>query len=528
MDKKYLRVQLRSLTQYVRRLFPLPFLKVNPDSDENSLRFYRESDAENNKETTPPDNELIGLGCIWAIEFYTPTHMDALLAGATRLGWEEEGFYSLRDIEEWVNRSRRHPQGSGWHDLGTVRRSGTNSLTEKKVHRDALPPPRMIEASGYMLSLTSSLVCVVMRFSPSEDLSAGFDTALRTDRQTYFTESSDRLRMMHNPGYQKASHIRQIRSEAKENMATWFSVNLPGLFSSGLLEGEIPTCELVTMRQVEPFPNTRSSASYLRLLDLDSNIDVWSSAELPSLKFSLSLRRPGAPQYHSVFAIKTKDHDDKEINDSKSCSLGRAEIVFVNNVVVNGLLGWWAFLPMLEGFGKHLSAALQSPVLKPGFVKDSVTELSELAQHVSYSIETNAIANEVQFLSDNQFLVGKRLDTFVPTTEGFFPDGFTLEDHLCSLIAERAAWIQRIDSSLRAYGTQYGALLGSMENVRIQQKVSRFTCVLVALTIILTIVTIFLMVFTIILGWETLDNLLPPTNLHEWLQNAWMNFEILY
>ena len=485
MDKKYIKVQLHSLSQYVRKLFPLPFLKVDPDSDEDLLRFYRERDAENNKETTPPDNELIGLGCIWAIEFYTPTHMSALLAGATRLGWEEEGFYSLRDIEEWVNRSRRHPLGSGWHDLGTVRASGTNSLTKKKVHRDALPPPTMVEASGYMLSLTSSLVCVVMKFSPSDDLSAGFDTALRTDRQTYFTESPDRPRMMHAPGYQKASHIRQIRSEAKKNIATWFSVNLPGLFSSGLLEGEIPTCEMVTMRQVEPFPNTRSSAKYLQLLDLDSNIGVWASVELPSLKFSLSLRRPGAPQYHSVFAIKTEDHDDKEINDSKSCSHGRADIVFVNNVVVNGLLGRWAFLPMLEGFGKHLSAALQSPVLKPGFVKDSVIELSELAQHVSYSIETNAIANEVLFLSDNQFLVGKRLDAFVPTTESFFPDGFTLEDHLGSLIAERVAWIQRIDSSLRAYGTQYGALVGAMENVRLQRQIKYFTIVLTILTIVL-------------------------------------------
>lgn len=528
MDKKYLRVQLRSLTQYVRKLFPLPFLKVNPDSDENLLRLYRERDAENNKETTPPDNELIGLGCIWAIEFYTPTHMDALLAGATRLGWEEEGFYSLRDIEEWVNRSRRHPQGSGWHDLGTVRWSGTNGLTEKKVHRDALPPPRMIEASGYMLSLTSSLVCVVMRFSPNEDLSAGFDTALRTDRQTFLTESSDRLRMMHNPGYQKASHILQIRSEAKKNIATWFSVNLPGLFSSGLLEGEIPTCELVTMRQVEPFPNERSSANYLRLLDLDSNINVWSSVEMPSLKFSLSLRSPVAPQYHSVFAIKTEDHDDEEHNDLKSCAPSRAEIVFVNNVVANGLLGWWAFLPMLECFGKGLSARLRSPVLKPGFAEDSVIELSELAQHVSHSIETNAIANEVQFLSDNQFLVRQRLDEFVPTTEGFFPNGFTLEDHLYSLIAERAAWIQRIDSSLRAYGTQYGALLGAMENVRIQQKISRLTCVLVALTIVLTIVTIFLMALTIILGLETLEKSFPISTFFEWLQSVWEMLKVLY
>ncbi len=514
MDKKSYRALLHSLSQYARKLNPLPFRKTNPDSDEDRLQLYRKRDAENNKETTPPDNEVIDLGCIWAVEFYTPMHMNALLGGAARLGWEKQGLYSLSDIEEWVNRSRWHPLGSGWHGLGTVHTSGINSLTKKQVHPDALPPPKMAEVSGQMFSLTSSLACVVMKFIPVENMSTGFDTALRTDRKTYLTKLSDCSRMIHSPESQKASHVRQIRAEAKENIATWFSANLPGLFSSGLLEGEIPTCELVTMRQVEPFPNTRSSASYLRLLDLDSNINVWSSVELPSLKFSLSLRRPVAPKYHSVFAIKTEDHDDEEITDFKSCSLSRADIVFVNNVVANGLLGWWAFLPMLEGFGKRLSATLQSPVLKPDSVKDSVTELRELAQHVSYSIETNAIANEVQFLSDNQFPVGQRLDDFVPTLEGFFPDGFTLENHLCSLIAERAAWIQRIDSSLRAHGTQYGALVGAMENVRLQRQIKYFTIVLTILTIVLLLEA---------LGVQSLLQ-----KFYNWLQNLWILLEEIF
>ena len=508
MDKKSSKGLLHTLNQSARKLLPLSLQKATPDSDEELLHIYRNRDAKSNKDSTPPDNEVINLCCIWAVEFYTPSHMNALLAGVRRFGWEEEGFYSLKDIEEWVNRSRKHPLGSGWHGLGAVRTSGTNNLTKKQVHRDALPPPKMIEASGQMFSLTSSLACVVMKFTLSEDLSAGFDTALRTDRQTYFTTLSDCSRMMHSPDSQKASHILQIRAEAKKSIATWISVNLPGLFSSGLLEGDIPTCELVTMCQVEPFPNSGSSAKYLRLLDLDSNINVWSSVELPILKFSLSLRSPIAPRYHSVFATKTDAHGDGEVNDLKSCSSRRDDIVFVNNVVASGLLGWWAILPMLEGFGKHLSATLQSPILKLGSVKDSVTVLRELAQHVTHSIETNAVANEIQLFSNNQYSVGQRLHDFVLTIEGFSPDGFTLENHLCSLIAERAAWIQRMDRSLRDHGGQYGALVGAMENVRLQRQIKYFTIALTALTIVLLLEASSVQIFL--------------KELYKWLQGIWV------
>ena len=63
----------------------------------------------------------------------------------------------------------------------------------------------------------------------------------------------------------------------------------------------------------------------------------------------------------------------------------------------------------------------------------------------------------------------------------FYPDESKLENHLCTLINERAEWLQKMDQSLRDHGTQYGALLGAMENVRIQEKIScfhdRFGCI---------------------------------------------------
>ena len=261
MEKKTLRGLLHTLSQFARRLLPLPFRRAGPDSDIDSLQRYRERDAESNKETTPPDSEVIDLCCIWAVEFYTPSHMDALLTNVRRIGWNEEGFRGLKDIRDWANRSREHPKGGGWQNLGTIRSSGTNDSTMKQVHPDALPPPHVTEISGRLFSITSSLACVIMMFRLQEDFATGFDTALRTDRQTYYSELSSHSRAIHDPEVQKVDHIRQIRDEMRSSVTKWFSTNLPGLFSSGLLEGEMPTCEIVTLRKNRSLSEYRSSGT---------------------------------------------------------------------------------------------------------------------------------------------------------------------------------------------------------------------------------------------------------------------------
>ena len=304
MEEKTSRRLLHTLSKSARKLLPSPFQKSETDSDEDSLRVYRERDAESNKETTPSDNEVIDLCCIWAVEFYTPSHMDALLTNVGRIGWNEEGFRGLKDIRDWANRSREHPKGGGWENLGTIRSSGINNSTMKQVHQDALPPPHVTEIRGRLFSITSSLACVIMMFRLQEEFATGFDTALRTDRQTYYSEISSHSRAIHEPEGQKIDHIRQIRDEMRSTVTKWFSTNLPGLFSSGLLEGEMPTCEFVTLRKTEPFPGTDHSAPYfLRLLGLDLGIDAWSCVALPGLKF----RSPSWAQKCSPVSLNPYD-----------------------------------------------------------------------------------------------------------------------------------------------------------------------------------------------------------------------------
>ena len=126
MDKETSRGLLRTLSESARKLLPLRFQRAEPDPYMDSLQFDRERDAESNKETTPPDNEVIDLCCIWAVEFYTPSHMDALLTNVRRIGWNEEGFRGLKDIRDWANRS------------GNIQRVADGKILAQYVRREQM------------------------------------------------------------------------------------------------------------------------------------------------------------------------------------------------------------------------------------------------------------------------------------------------------------------------------------------------------------------------------------------------------
>lgn len=537
MEKKSPRELLRTLTQFPRKLLPLFSKGADPFLDIESSQRTRERDAENNERTTPPDSEVIDLCCIWAVEFFTPSHKDALLTGVQRFGWNQEGFRSLRDIEEWIDESGRLFPGvrDSWLNLGSVSssrtsvdRPGTNDMTFGQVHPDALPPNHMKRVGGRLISITSSLTCVLMVFVLDDDYAKKLDAALRTDRQT-FSESTSRFRTLYRPERQKIDDIQQLRHELKEVVNNWFSINFPGLFSSGLLAGEMPMCEFITLREAEPYPGLEYSAPYfLRLLGLEFSYDAWSSTDIPGLKLSLYDMVNSSPKYYSILSMRECDLSDDRLEESMGWSGREARILYIDNFLNDGLLHLWALLLMLEGYGNHLRAIRDSTISKSGSRPNPVTALDELASNVSFSIDIGAVTSELQSLAEPESRERLRLPTFEPVESQWHTEGYTLAESLCTAIAKRASWIRKTDRSLRDHGTQYGALLGAMENVRIQKKISRFTCVLVALTIILTVVTIFLMALTIILGLETLEKLFPISKLYEWLQYAWGVLKILY
>ena len=448
------------------------------------LESSRKFDSKKNTETCPPDDESIDLCCMWAVEFYTPAHVDKLLAGLRKMEIKNRSGIRpspISQIQEWRQRSH----SNAWMDLGTIRPLGTdNSLRAGPL--TAPLPPHVQYAIGGLFSLTSSLTCVVIGFVFEKDFSTQFDDALRKNRQTY-TKSFRRGYTEYDPVRQKTDHICQIRTETAELAARWFRENLPGIFSSGILGGNLPTCEFVTLRKAEPFPpcskgNAEPSYyQYLSILDMYSTFDAWQCENTQGLKFSPSKSRDQGPEYHSILAIK-KSESDKPV------------LIQHINREIQYLLSRWAIFPLLVGYSQHLNAIRDS--FRSKSRQKSVKILRMLSDHVSY-IDIAAVTAELIAYTQNLSWFSLNLGTFKPCNEkSSASDDHTLAKDLCFAIEERAMWLQKTDQSLRDHLTQYGSLLGAEENVRLQRAIRFLTWVILILTLL-----------TVVLSWTELQRL---------------------
>ena len=347
-------------------------------------------------------------------------------------------------------------------------------------HLRTVELPEGVEyATAGIYSLTASLVSVVVCFVFEDSWSNSINDALRTEHRTYATPTERGWRL-HTPRHQKIDRVNEIRGELSQLAATWFSKNLPGLFSSGVFRGDIPTCEFITTRLVEPFPTlaeqVHSVLGYPAVMGIGRNHRVWRYGSTPDLKLRLPTSRERDPEYHSILAMREPPSPGG--SSDQPSDKDRSEKLHRLNLLIPNWLSVWAILPLLEEYTRHIRKIRDSTTLRPRKRQNSLRILENLGSHVSYSVDIAAVAAELASDSAVPFLLLDVSGQFEPAEEGPFQEG-SLAASLTYMIRDRANWLQRTDSALRDQLTQYGSLIGATENVRVQKKLSRLTWVLV-------------------------------------------------
>ena len=485
---------IRRLNDEVRiayRRFVSQYLKGFPLKDR--LTEYRESDPQQNFDTTPPHDEFIDLVCLWAVEFYTPAHTDSLIDNFISLGWNrDESPGELRNPIAWLEGLRRRHLGGAWLNLGLLGPNNSKEFWRRPDHNVPLPPNVQYATAG-LYSLTPSLVCIVVCFV-FDDRSAGMlDKALRTDHSTYSTPTR-RGWQFHRPLNQKSDNIKKCREELSKLAYDWFAVHLPGLFSSGFLGRQLPTCELVTTRLYEPFESSPSIKDpvdgYRMILGIDHDLDAWKYRGTPTLRLKLLKGWEQGPRYHMILAMRESLSEQCRTNESTTQSV-RDQLHELDQIVPNWLNAW-AILPLLEGYTRHIREIRDSASLRPKGRQNSLKVLEVLAKHVSFSIDIAAVVAELTPESKTPIYLFRLDGQFEPCHERL--DGeLSLAASLHRVIRDRANWLQRTDNSLRDQLTQYGSIIGSAENVRLQRKIGLLTWVLVAfglVTLLMPVLTL--------------------------------------
>ena len=467
---------IEDVTGRVRRIFRR-YVR-DPDFKEG-LKQVQELDENENLETSPPNNERIDLVCLWAAEFYTPSHHEKLVDSFAKLGWDKEKWTrGSGDPIAWLNGLRGDHRGGAWMNLGLLA-PHDSKLFSRTQDRIVELPAGMMYATAGIYSLTPSLVCIVVCFVFDEHWLDKFDCALRTDHRTYATRTIHGWQY-HMPRHQKIDRINEIRASLSQLAASWFSRNLPGLFSSGLAEGELPTCEFITTRLVDPFASptqqTNSILGYPGIMGISQDRHVWRYESIPNLKLRLPTGRERGPKYHSILAMR--EPMPLENPSDRPSNRERLKILHELNLVIPNWLSVWATLPLLEGYTRHIRKIRDSTSLRPTNRQNSLRVLESLGNHVSFSVDIAAVAAELASDSKIPFPLLHVSGKFDPAEPGA-QQGTSLTTSLTYMIRDRANWLQKTDSALRDQFTQYGALIGATENVRVQKKLSVLTWVLV-------------------------------------------------
>ncbi len=463
-----------------RRAFRMaPWLFPDPSLPE-ILGYHRRTDPQRDAESRLPDDESIGLHAIWALEYYTPAHVSTLINGLTRLGWDKSRLGSTdRNAVEWVRALRDHEIGGSWLNLGVIYRPDKKALLG--LSRVAPLPHSFDYAFGQIVSLTPSITCVTIAFVPRDEVIQSFERDLRRNYVTRVERRGTSYAII-DPYFGRCRAVRDLRWKLRLEAAAWFREYLPGVFCSGHLGKELPTCELLSLKVAAPFParnpGDQKPAPYLGQLGVSNDIDVWQSASLQGLYFSWPLRSDDDPKYHGVLAAQKAVLERPSLYGQS----GTTEDCFpqVVNDHAQHMLQLWGVLALLTGYQNAISRARDSDILGSSRFP-SVTILRSLASLSSASRDVMPMVTELSQNGDRSPVWSRFAEEFQPVNNTFSgSEGLT--ERLVQRIRERAAQMDQFDRTVRELISQRSAIVSAYENVRIQQHMRWLTIIIFVLT----------------------------------------------
>ena len=458
---------------------------VDPEWMEQRLEEVRAMDPQRNAETTPPDGEYVDLCCIWAIEFYTPGQMDSLRQNL--LNFESETLRSMHT--SWDTRSNlqemlRSPMGGGWVDLG-IWTPKDSSMRPWIQHREVNLPEGVAYAQGKVLAVSPSIIAVVVCFVFDETFSNQLDLALRQDRQTYGVHYPGGIRY-HDPANQKAESIYRIREAMSHRAAAWFETNIPGVFSSGVLAGPIPTCELVTLRLGDPFPEPRKydfrESQYLFALGFAYDTDAWLDTAVPALKFGDNIRSEAGPLHHSAIAINEQRWLDANIEGYGQDP--RGALLNYTSHFMPEVVCMWALWALVRGYNERVNMVRNSSDFRIADRKNAQMIWQRFQSHITDLSDVEAVSSDLLDESFPPWNIGHIVRQFKPCREFPNTENPDLRTRLVYAITNRAKWLRSAEQSLMTQLTSLGSTVAAYENVRLQKTVARLTWVIVILTIL--------------------------------------------
>ncbi len=449
------------------------------------LRETREFDEEDNRRTTPGEDDSIHLRCVWAVELYAPPHAARLAQSFEDLGWttEDPGIAGSTPTSH-LKSLRGAPFGGGWYNLGPLREPGATSWWGTRN----VPLPRDVDhAMATMYGLSASVTAIVVGFVLNEQATGRYEQILRRDRRHQAAPPDSKHLRLLSSGNQKSAEIWKHRDEWRKRAAYWFREHLPGVFTEGTDGDALPTCELVTFTGTEPFVDARPTPDWLMLLNMQADSDAWASKSYPGLRFAWPLLGYEGSRFHAAATLHEDNLSEGDLRNY-SGNLQHA-LTSSTNGHLTGLLSRWATLALITTYEERLQ------VLRDARLPSSAEEMAHrslpgLYGDLSVCLDVATTVADLEQIAADDGTFESEVGRFEPVVSELYSADTTLAEALRTSVFRRSVRLTQLERLLRDLLLQHGTVRGTIENVHLQGKVGRLTLILVGLTVALVVLTL--------------------------------------
>lgn len=472
----------RLLQNYAHRI--LPWL-IDSSYMKQSLRWHYKLDPKENEKTRPAESEQINLHCLWAAEFYTPLHAEDLASAFVNLEWDKDVFGAGRNPVIWLERSRTRPYGGGWSSLGILVPPDSKRLwvgTTRKINL----PEHVEYATAHLYNLSSSITCLVIGFVFDEEYGLIYDRALRQEYKTYINPLKRGWSIM-TPDFQKRDRIIQLRHEIRKKAKDWFTKNIPGVFcNTDEHNKHFPTCEFVTLKGLEPFPDSGNGDSrhawLLHILEMDDDWN-WKSDKISGLKFSWPVMRGDEKSFHATLAISNENL--RKVDMKLYGGYNQSGYIALLGGKVSELVSRWACLSLISAHEERLFRIRDSKNYKASN-KKTLNFLKSTRDLVSESLDISTLCPELIKFSQEGLHFHYDGDTFrASKTYGSQKEPMSFVEALSSEVEQGSKRLLELDRSLKELIIQQGNLLSASENIKLQKSIWVLTFIIAVLTVVM-------------------------------------------
>jgi len=461
------------------------------ESQRHAVAHYSgEADDKDNARTTPPKDERVQLHSAWMVEVFPPSFTSGLDRALRRL--PSAGVLFLdKSLADEVARARRYPRGGSWWNLGVF----YNRLYGRRSPGSGwLDLPPQVDHLFLLLHLaTPSLACAVAQFVTTDETASSLESILRSRHSTLARRKPDGVVQVSRPGEVKRDLVADELRHFHDNCRSWFSDVLPGAFSQGLLDGGIPTCWFLTLKQVRPFSD-ESRLDYVEPLGMELDFYALKADDLAGLRLSepVTIRRPP-----HTYLLAGKE-DEVFPGDDSMGGHGRGRGGFTVALLhrLDWFMAMWGLERTLLGYEMVFAKLRDSyAAMQPGSIRQNLAALTIAANNLAkLSSDAQAVGSDAGRLVDDQL----RFEYGLPTFEPVQPDHWRLEgtwnDVLREEIGLSARRVRENEAAARDLEMKRASIISSRTNLTLQRSLRRLTWFLVILTVAL-----------IVLGAVTLD-----------------------